>query len=158
MTNLYKSDKCFDSCCTNPFPEVENPVVQGDKLTNELAPLVDVQDIQKVLKIIENDRNGRQHPLRIWFCEVGGGCGKETRHQFQVPWEGPTSTTRLFCSRVHKITADVLFGADFVVDPKEISTRGSTLVGRAYRMHTQKARQNEYVGQDLQLNRHQKQH
>ena len=76
MTKLYKSDKCFDSCCTNPFPKVENPVVQGDKVTNELVPLVDVQDIQKVLKVIENDRNGRQHPLQIWLCKSGEGVGK----------------------------------------------------------------------------------
>ena len=55
----------FQLLLHEPFPEVKNPVVQGDKLTNELASLVDAQDTQEILKVIKNDGNGGHHPLRI---------------------------------------------------------------------------------------------
>ena len=45
-----------------------------------------------------------------------------------IPWQRSTSMTCYFFSRVHKITVDVHFGAAFVVDPKKMSTCGSTLV------------------------------
>ena len=73
----------FQFLLHEPFPKVKNPVVQGDKLTNELASLVDVQDIQKILKVIKNGRNGRQHSLRILILQSREGR-KEKRHQFKV--------------------------------------------------------------------------
>lgn len=43
----------FQLLLHEPFPEVKNPIVQGNKLTSELVSLVDVQDTQKILKVIK---------------------------------------------------------------------------------------------------------